>query len=241
MVQMFNGSVAGAAKRHALEAYPMESCGLVVNGEYRPCDNIAESPEVQFVVDPRQALESELHGDIQAVIHSHPNGPGHPTKDDILGQRKMEIPWALIEVSNGYAHDPIWWGPGVPTAPLIGRQFVYNVWDCFSLARDYYLQQGLSFPELPATDFEWWVNEPDAGYYVRGLASSGFRPISGDDLRIGDGFLAQIASKAVNHCGVYVGNGLILHHLQGALSRREPLIRWQKHIRFYVRHKGLDQ
>jgi cell wall-associated NlpC family hydrolase len=37
----------------------------------------------------------------------------------------------------------------------------------------------------------------------------------------GDCFLMQVASPVPNHAAVYLGDGLILHHLQGRLSSRD--------------------
>jgi hypothetical protein len=42
-----------------------------------------------------------------------------------------------------------------------------------------------------------------------------------DNLKVGDCFLMQVASPVPNHAAVYLGDGLILHHLQGRLSSRD--------------------
>ena len=55
-------------------------------------------------------------------------------------------------------------------------------------------------------------------------------------LKEGDGLLFKLAnSKVINHCGVYIGSGLLAHHLERKLSRREPVSNWFKNIYIVVR------
>jgi len=42
----------------------------------------------------------------------------------------------------------------------------------------------------------------------------------------------------LNHGGIYLGNGLGLHHLTTRLSRQESLPRWRKYIRKVLRYSG---
>jgi proteasome lid subunit RPN8/RPN11 len=62
------------AKQHALEVEPDECCGVVVNGQYVPCRNLADDPKEDFVMDPRDYAKALLLGNIEAVVHSHPKG-----------------------------------------------------------------------------------------------------------------------------------------------------------------------
>ena len=62
------------AERHALEHAPREACGVVVDGRYWPCRNIAEDPEQDFVIDPRDYAVAALYGTVEAIVHSHPMG-----------------------------------------------------------------------------------------------------------------------------------------------------------------------
>jgi len=38
-----------------------------------------------------------------------------------------------------------------------------------------------------------------------------------------------------NHAGIYIGNGLFLHHLPNRLSREEPVMRWKSLITHVLR------
>ena len=45
-----------AAKQHAIKEAPKESCGIVVNDIYYPCNNISETPEDNFAIHPKDFL-----------------------------------------------------------------------------------------------------------------------------------------------------------------------------------------
>jgi cell wall-associated NlpC family hydrolase len=75
---------------------------------------------------------------------------------------------------------------------------------------------------------------------MENFAQAGFSPVDASDLQTGDCFLMQVASSVPNHAAVYLGDGLILHHLQGRLSSRDVYGGyWQKvttHILRYACH-----
>ena len=58
-----------AAKQHALEQAPEESCGIVVNDEYYPCINISDTPEDNFAIHPKDFLKArnEVHKCIEKL------------------------------------------------------------------------------------------------------------------------------------------------------------------------------
>ena len=63
-----------AAKQHALQKAPNESCGIVVNDVYYPCKNISDTPKDNFAIHPKDFLKARSHGKIQYIVHSHPSG-----------------------------------------------------------------------------------------------------------------------------------------------------------------------
>ena len=57
---------------HAKICYPAECCGLIIDGQYYPCDNVAPNPAEHFEIDYLNMVEmQEYHGEIQAIVHSH--------------------------------------------------------------------------------------------------------------------------------------------------------------------------
>ena len=87
------------AERHAEQQSPEESTGLVVNGSYFPCRNIASDPEATFVISPVDYARAMLVGTIEAIVHSHPQGT--PASDyDRIACRQTKLPWYVYSVPD---------------------------------------------------------------------------------------------------------------------------------------------
>ncbi len=229
---MISQTVIQAAMQHAADEYPRESCGLVVDGVYLPRTNTAADPLEDFRISPQAYAAASRKGTVQAVIHSHPDKPDHPSGADMEGQIRSGLAWGIVPVRDGVAGEPFFWGGDTPVPPLLGRPFRHGVCDCYALVRDWYRTvKGLALPEF-ARQANWWEEECDL--LADNVCRAGFSPIS-DTPQVGDVILMQISSDKINHMGVYVGNGLMLHHLSNRLSREEPYNRWRKFIRQIVR------
>lgn len=214
---MFAEAVLHAARAHAAAEYPRESCGLVIAGEYLPCENLAEDPLNGFRIQDELMLDA---GDqLQAIVHSHPDGPAHPSFRDMEGQLRWAVPWGIICSYEGGGTDaPFWWGDQVPRPPLMQRGFRWGVTDCYSLIRDWYLQhKGLQLPDFARDWGEWQGPKPRVGYMEHHKAG-GFidlGPITGSILagmRPGDLMIMQIRSKVPNHAGIIDVDGHLLQH-----------------------------
>lgn len=239
-----------AAKAHARREYPREACGLIVQGAYVACENVAEDPLQDFEISREVFDHYLINGGIDYVVHSHPDGPLCPTLADMEGQVLTGLPWAIIPLDEDRMGEPIVWGDGVTIPPLVGREFVHGVTDCYSLIRDAFRlgkdelakQDIIGWPydpvELPVAPREdsWWDGDYDL--YHDNYAKEGFTPIKQEEARPGDVFLLRIRSEKLNHGGLLVGNNLILHHLPMRLSRREPAGVWGRHADLWLRYEG---
>ncbi|WP_224826291.1 Mov34/MPN/PAD-1 family protein [Cognatishimia sp. MH4019] len=247
---VFSREVLLDAAAHAVRAAPNEACGLVRAGRYSPCENVAADPTVEFEIAPVEIGKAFRAGDLEGVIHSHPGGPWWPSRTDMVGQIETRVPWAILVPGDDGAELACHWGG--PRPPVfhdglhVPRAFLHGVSDCFSLICDHYAEViGHPMEDCPR-DWEWWVNpKTEGGLYLDNLEEWGFEVISTAPheyaaiARPGDVYLMSIRSKVPNHGGIYLGDGLLLEHMHGNLSHREPIARKLKHITHWLRPKGV--
>jgi len=236
---MFHPDIIQAFKTHALSEYPREACGFVVDGKFLAKQNVSADPYRTFEI---AAAEYPLDKELQAVLHSHPDGRLEPSASDIQGQLDTAVPWGLVTVQNGQVSEPLFWGPGVPIPPLVGRKFRSGpsgsdgMGDCYALIRDYYrLEKGIELKDYPR-DEDWYSQGQNL--YLDHFADCGWARITEKEMQPGDVFLMQIRSPVPNHGGIYLGKGLGLHHLVQALSRHENISRYRKLITHFMRYVG---
>lgn len=247
---MLTDVIISAAKAHALAEYPKESCGIVRDGVYIPCENTAPDPTENFRLSV---------GTIGAeyIIHSHPVDnliePSCPSADDMRGQVSTAIPWGIIDCDGTTAKNPYLFGAHLAKEPMydrrgaiIGYEFHHGVRDCYTAIRRWYWnERGILLREFPR-DIRWWEN--DDNLYVAGFESAGFTRVSLSDLRNGDVIFGKVGGaevRGINHAGIYLdnqkdGRGLIYHHLPGRLSRREPAGAWINRASFAARYNNAD-
>jgi len=201
----------------ASTARPREACGyLLPSGEIVELPNRAADPTRDFSVGPLH----ELPVDAVAIWHTHPDDEP-PSAPDLAGCRATALPWVICGPSKLWAVYP-------QPPPLLCREFVYGVEDCWQLVSDWFAQEkGVLLPWFPRPPDGWWNTEGESPY-LEAAKAYGFtvKPIAEiglSALRPGDVLLMQIAGKRVNHSGVYTGGGQILHHLYGMLSVEEQL------------------
>lgn len=233
-------SVVEAAKAHATRCYPEESCGIVTPAGYIECVNIHDEPKEGFRIDPDVVSEHTINGTLLAVLHSHPDGPNYPSYWDQKHQIASGLTWGIIPVigttdtSGGVvpvASQIIWWGDELPIPPLERRLFVWGVFHCYSLYRDWVrLNWGITIPNFPCPDdfAETGFNIFMDNFDKAGLVDIGKIDVS--ELQIGDMVVGHLRGGFPNHCGVYIGGDDLLHHPVSGASGKMALLRFWSHV-----------
>lgn len=248
-MRFLDQDVAKAAREHAMRDWPRESCGVVTPSGYVPLENVSTDPEHAFdcvaAFAEHQVAETAL-----ALIHSHPGGPDYPTKDDMIQQIAMDLPWGIVTAwGTDSAKQPWFWGPGCyqpvfdAAGGLIIRQFRHGPsgtdgkGDCFAAIMDWFRQmRGIELREQPR-DWKWW--KQGETLYERDFAEWGFVQIDGQSAQEGDVFLCALQSNGIlNHGGVYLGDGTILHHCEHRLMCRETLGSLGNSPSMWLRYRG---
>ena len=176
-----------AALNHAETEDPKESVGLLLNikgkERYYPCRNLSMTAHQCFILDPEDYVKATNLGDVTAVIHSHPTTPPEPSQADKVSCEQSGLPWHIV---NPKTKQWSYYEPQGYEAPLLGRQWVWGVTDCWSLVRDYYKQEksiSLIDYERPITPEEFMKEPLFEGYAIR----TGFRELEPDEkLQAGD-------------------------------------------------------
>lgn len=223
---------------HAAECQPRECCGLVVRIDgvetYRPCRNIALELN-RFELHPADYAAAEDDGEIVKIVHSHVRASADPTDADRVGCESSGLPWLIVSWPTGQTVE---FEPSGFKAPLLGRPFVWGVFDCFTLVRDYYRDTfGLliddfgGYPENAALD--------GMDLYARRFAAAGFQEVATP--REHDVLLLQIPpAQDASHAAIYLKDETIMHHLRGRLSMRQPYGgAWRMATRKILRHQTL--
>lgn len=243
-----NPATLDAFRAHAVADYPREACGLVVVAKgrerYRPCRNLATTPSEHFVLAAEDYAAAEEAGEIVAVMHSHPDAPARASEGDRVACETSGLPWWIVSVTTDGKSAPAAGElsciePSGYQAPLVGRPFHHGVLDCWTLCRDWYARElGLALPD-PVRHDHWW-DDGRSDFYTDNLAGAGFVPVDARDIRRGDLILMQIRSRNLvpNHAGIYLGDGLMLHHMYGRLSSRDVYGGyWVENTRIVARHR----
>lgn len=236
---MFGAEVTAAIQADAIARFPQESCGLVTAAGYEPFANVHETPETHFEM-PEEALGRLAAGGVLAVVHSHPGGPLAPSAEDQRQQIATALPWGIVTTDGATASEPLWWGDGTPEQPIEGRDFRWGPsgtdgkGDCYALVRDWYRRERGVLLRDYARDGAWQDENPLL--YEDGWQAEGFRPVAEESLQPGDAVLFAIRSQGkANHAGIYLGSGILLHHLENRLAERTTLAFWRSSILTFLR------
>lgn len=126
---------------------------------------------------------------------------------------------------------------------LLGIDFEEGWQDCYSLARVYYKDlMGLELKDY-ARPSQWYMM-PGFNFFDRLFPAEGFiqATTNANDVMIGDALLMAMGrTETSNHVAIYVGKGMILHHLTGQKSRLDPYnLKWRERVTRVLRHPSYE-
>ncbi len=214
------------ALEHAKQQDPKEACGLLLNirgkERYYPCRNLSMTDHQCFILDPEDYVKADNAGDIVGIFHSHPINLPNPSDADRVSCEASGLPWYIV---NPNTEQWAYLEPCGYKAPLLGRQWVWGLTDCWALVRDWYKEVKnieLKDWDRPITPEKFYENP----LFEECAETTGFKKLKYDEaLQNGDVLAMSILGKGLNHVAIFI-DGDVLHHLTDRLSCIEPYSEW---------------
>lgn len=253
-----------AVYAHAMRAYPEEACGIVYAKDdgtfgYRASDNIAPEGlrEDMFTLDPGVYEPAREDGTLVAIVHSHTKGQCAPSRADMKSQIMTDVPWVIVVLDSPDRVIDEFAFPVPVAAPITGIDFRPGVADCVETLRRFYWQElGVMLPVSPRDD-QWWnlpAGAEGSDLFLDLYEEQGFRRLADHEVRVnpddprsamklqrGDVGLVRVMSPdRINHCVIYAGGQMMVHHLLMRVSEEAPLSRWLPRIEIWLRHSSQD-
>lgn len=233
-------------KKSSIDSYPLEACGFILSKGNKSfaiaVENESPEPRTQFLINPDSYIKAMQQGNIIGVWHSHVDEPPTPSVADIAGCESSNLTWLIIAINKTEADDFEFSHietiePSGKKVELTGRPYVFGVFDCYSLVADYLAEKHQIYikKDYPRIEDFWKKGMP---LFSKHWQDENFC-ITNDDLKDGDILMFQTDSSGeVNHVGVYVGDGMFLHHAIGRLSSIDIYGGyWKNHTVLHLRHK----
>lgn len=228
-------------KNQAKQNIPHECCGfIIVNhtgkiSRIYPTKNIAENTQDNFVIDPAEYIEAEREGKVIAYYHSHTLSDEQFSNADKVNSESLKLPLFVYSTITDKFN---FYTPSNYEAPLIGREFVWGIFDCWALVVDYYKSK-LNI-KLDNHFFRKGHDDVLQNDYFKNNYESQHLIPHNEKLKEHDILFMKVESKTINHVAIYIGNDIILHHPGGRLSQRTFYgSYWKKVTAMKLRHKDL--
>jgi proteasome lid subunit RPN8/RPN11 len=214
------------------EASPArEICGfLLLDGkgslEAVEVPNVSSDPE-KWQIHPSKYLENKNTGRLIATYHSHWSSSEQPTAADLKSSNVSDLPMFIYSTQT---KNFSFYRSMASMNPFENRMFICGIQDCVSLAVDYYqVNWGVKLPFVVRTPAVIESGFPNIHSLVKDLMEKvSPSSIKKDDLLT---FAISSPNGVENHVAIYLGDGRILHQLQGRESCVQNLSEsWQKRV-----------
>jgi proteasome lid subunit RPN8/RPN11 len=236
---------------HAIAYLPNESCGYIIRDRtslaylFVPCDNIHQEPIDNFAISEFDYTKADKLGEIVALFHSHvkatiENGKCDFSSADRVACEQSDIDWILCTLPQ---QEIKILRPSGYKLPLLEREFVYGLTDCYALVRDAFAEIGIELSDYPRGNVGEWDGKADWNMFEDNFQSEDFVVIDKHSvLQKYDVLLMQIQSSKINHIGLMwePDRNIFIHHLIDRLSELSIFGGfWERCTIKIVRHKNL--
>lgn len=228
-------------QKHIIDCYPQEACGVVIKNRFMPIVNEHPEPANNFAFPIKISEELALKKQPYAVIHSHTmdnftDDPRTPSEQDMKGQSASGMEWGVVHC-DGQNVTPILYFGKPSSKPLLDRKYISNVYDCFTLVRDFYFKEfdlDLGTHPRPA-DWQSW----NPHYIEQNFKSLDFRELAPhEEETYGDVLVFNIASRQANHLGVFLHDDTFMHHLHNRKSCKDSASKWLRQLTKVLRYEN---
>lgn len=245
----FDKKVKHQIKKECLKNENEESCGLIYFHEKKyefgvyPCKNLAKNKNIFFYISPREYLQCALNYNIIGCYHSHINENTEFSEYDKTNSNKNNLTYVLyntkLDAFNIYYAN-------TKRNNYIGRPYITQVSDCFSLVQDFlknvaniniWFPEGMSYPQS-LKDIK--------GLYQNNFEEQGFIKLDKNiKLQKYDLIMItypNISEEYPSHCVIYLENDTILHQPYNSFSCvtiYDDLLK--KYTSYILRHRSKVQ
>lgn len=224
---MIEAAVLDAITDIAKDRYPHEAVFAVwPNQHWEELKNISPYPKLAWELSGQDIVRLITKPPL-VLIHSHPGGNAFPSDEDSRQQIEWKWPWGIIALhGNGVTCDsaspPVYWGDKVPKKPLLGREYIWGIQDCFAVCRDFYTLNGKRVPDVPrlfdpmiyTAEQCPWASDVMGHWFPK----LGLKEIKLHQLEAGDAVSIKWRQSQHDHAMIYLGDNKYLEHHRGRLS-----------------------
>lgn len=238
-------------KQEVLRNFPNESCGFIVDdGKFIPAQNQHVDKEHAFRISREDFVSVRENHKIKYIIHSHCRDPETdygmiskydirtPSAMDVATQKSLGIPF-IIAGSDGETvlDDGVILDPSNRNRPLLGRNFIWYINDCWTMVRDYYWQKRKVDLGFHHHTFDWYNNGEGVvfPFYKYFLERWGFVEIDESELQEGDIVVMGIQGD-YNHIGIWTKDFNVLQTMIGRPSREFPYRAMKSYVQLFARY-----
>lgn len=229
---MINTKIKNFIKNHAIKDSPFECCGFVVEHKSNffciPVKNIAKDKENDFRISTQDFLNIKSNFNILYIYHSHPQDNFDFSNSDKISADRLQINYILYCCKNNEFKI---YEANTFKNKYIGRFYEYRKYDCFTLIRDYYLNELNQNLDINYT--ESIIDIDVKQYFIDNYKNKNLRMISANEKIKENDILLIDGIRNNSHCALYLGNNKILHQPMFSFSKIE------NYCNFHRRHTDL--